>query len=986
MKTKLSGKFWAALTLFSLMGQVAWVVENMYLNVFIYKMFNASADDISLMVSASAISATLTTVIMGALSDKISKRKLFICGGYIAWGISILGFALLKMDVIEAVFPAAISAASVGVSLVIIMDCVMTFFGSTANDAAFNAWLTDSTDSSNRGSAEGINAMMPLVAILVVFGGFMFFDLNLASSWTLIFLIIGIAVLIIGFSGLFLIKEPAVQRSESGYFKNIIYGFMPSTIKANPRFYLTLIAFAVFNISIQIFMPYLILYYEVSLGMTDYVLVMAPAIIVASIVTALWGKVYDKKGFNFSVIFSVVWLSLGYTLLYFFKDRALVFIGSLLMMCGYLAGMAVFGALIRDCTPQGKSGMIQGVRIFSQVLLPGIIGPYIGAAVLANAEKVTNSDGTTSFIPNENIFAAALVPIAVLVILLIVIFKSKKPTLISLKTPFEDNLGDTPWEEYPRPALKRDSYFCLNGQWDFWVANRKGETKLGKILVPFAPQSRLSGIEKTFKKNDILVYRRSFTLPKGFVEDRVILNFGASDQITTVYINNKLAGENVGGYIPFSFDITSLIGSGENKIEVLVKDTLDPNIPYGKQRKKRGGMWYTEISGIWQTVWLESVPENYIKSVKITPNLSGAEITVDAKGPKQLVFEGETYTFDGDSYSLKLDNPINWSPENPHLYNFTLICGEDKVDSYFAARTIGIKDGKFMLNDKPYFFHGLLDQGYFSDGIYLPATPDGFKYDILKMKELGFNMLRKHIKIEPQLFYYYCDKYGMAVFQDLVNSGRYSFLIDTALPTLFLKKGVTHFASKKRREIFEKTAEQTLELLYNHPSICYYTLFNEGWGQYDTARVYKKIKALDTTRIWDAASGWFFYEDNEVISEHVYFKPIKTKSDGTKPAVISEFGGYSYKLDDHSFNLSNTYGYRYFTEREAFEQAITKLYLDEVVPAIKNGVCASVITQVSDVEDETNGFLTYDRQVVKVDTEPMQSIASKLFNTFNENA
>ena len=556
MKIKLSGKFWAALTLFSLMGQVAWVVENMYLNVFIYKMFNASADDISLMVSASAISATLTTVIMGALSDKIGKRKLFICGGYIAWGISILGFALLKLDVIEAIFPAAISAASIGVSLVIIMDCIMTFFGSTANDAAFNAWLTDSTDSSNRGSAEGINAMMPLVAILVVFGGFMFFDLNLASSWTLIFLIIGIAVLIIGFMGLFLIKDPAVQKSESGYFKNIIYGFLPSTIKANPRFYLTLVAFAVFNISIQIFMPYLILYYEVSLGMADYVLVMAPAIIIASIVTALWGKVYDKKGFNFSVIFSVIWLSLGYLLLYFFKDRALVFIGSLLMMCGYLAGMAVFGALIRDCTPQGKAGMMQGVRIFSQVLIPGIIGPYIGAAVLANAEKVTNNDGTTSFIPNENIFAAALVPIAVLVILLIVIFKSKKPTLVSLKTPFEDDLDDTPWAEYPRPALKRDSYFCLNGEWDFSVKNRKGETKLGKILVPFAPQSRLSGIEKTFKKKDILIYRRSFTLPEGFVKNRVILNFGACDQITTVYINDKLVGENVGGYIPFSFDIT----------------------------------------------------------------------------------------------------------------------------------------------------------------------------------------------------------------------------------------------------------------------------------------------------------------------------------------------------------------------------------------------------------------------------------------------
>ena len=424
MKTKLSPKFWVALTLFSLIGQIAWVIENMYLNVFIYDMFNATPDDISTMVSASAISATLTTIFIGALSDRVGKRKLFMCGGYILWGISILGFAFIREDVIAPMIPATAVASTVGISLVIILDCVMTFFGSSANDAAFNAWLTDSTDDSNRGSAEGINAMMPLVAILVVFGGFMFIPKEgNPAYWPTVFTIIGVTVLAIGILGFFIIKDPDIKPSETGYLRNIVHGFLPSTLKSNPALYIYLACFIIFNISIQIFMPYLILYYEKSLGMADYVLIMAPAIVLASVVTALWGKVYDKKGFNYSYLFSFIWLCLGYIILYLFKGTALVFIGSLLMMSGYLAGMAVFGAKVRDLTPLGKAGMFQGVRIFSQVLVPGVIGPKIGAWILRDADKVVNGDGTESFIPNQNIFLGALIAAAVMGIALIAMRK-----------------------------------------------------------------------------------------------------------------------------------------------------------------------------------------------------------------------------------------------------------------------------------------------------------------------------------------------------------------------------------------------------------------------------------------------------------------------------------------------------------------------------------------------------------------------------------
>ena len=420
-------RFWAALVIFSLTGQIAWVVENMYFNVFIYKMFRASAASISAMVAASAVSATLTTILVGALSDKIGRRKLFICGGYMLWGISIASFALIRSDVIGSLFPMAASTAAIGVSLVIIMDCLMTFFGSSANDAAFNAWLTDATPEAGRGAAEGVNAMMPLLAILVVFGGFMGFNLDKAESWTTIYLLIGGAVLLIGIAGCFLIHEVPDRRAENRhFFHNIFYGFRPSVVHANPVLYVTLVAFAVFCISIQIFMPYLILYYNVSLGMDNYVLIMAPAIIIAAIVTAVYGRLYDRRGFAVSVLPSLGLLCGGYILLYFCKSTAPVFIGSLLMMCGYLTGTAVFGAMIRDYIPVGKAGMFQGLRIAFQVLIPGIIGPYIGAAVLQNADTILNDDGTTSFVPNENIYLAALVVAILLLAILAVEFKMLK--------------------------------------------------------------------------------------------------------------------------------------------------------------------------------------------------------------------------------------------------------------------------------------------------------------------------------------------------------------------------------------------------------------------------------------------------------------------------------------------------------------------------------------------------------------------------------
>ena len=416
-------RFWIALFVFSLIGQIAWVVENMYFNVFIYHMFNASQNDIALMVQASAVAATVTTLLIGALSDRLGKRKAFITVGYILWGVSILVFAALRVDWIAKLFPAAAEntakAASIGVALVIIFDCIMTFFGSSANDACFNAWLTDSTDETNRGKAEGINAMMPLVAILVVFGGTMWTQKSNAAHWTILFLIIGGIVLVSGVLGFFLIDEKKIERQTDGYFSTLFYGFRPRVIRENADLYLALLSFTIFGISIQVFMPYLILYYTEALHLDNYVLIMAPAIVLAAVATALYGRIYDRIGYRKTLVPALLVLMLGYAVLYLFRNTALVFVGSLLMMCGYLCGMAVFGARIRDCTPLGMAGRFQGLRIIGQVLIPGVVGPEIAKLVLKGAETVANDDGTFSFIPNENIFLWAgivLLPIAAVIV------------------------------------------------------------------------------------------------------------------------------------------------------------------------------------------------------------------------------------------------------------------------------------------------------------------------------------------------------------------------------------------------------------------------------------------------------------------------------------------------------------------------------------------------------------------------------------------
>ncbi len=552
-------------------------------------------------------------------------------------------------------------------------------------------------------------------------------------------------------------------------------------------------------------------------------------------------------------------------------------------------------------------------------------------------------------------------------------------TFETLHTPEGEQLSGTPWTVYPRPQLRRESYVNLNGLWDFAVCKGGYDRK---ILVPFCPESSLSGIGAHFHENCALRYRRRFPAPEG--TGRVLLHIGAADQHLTCRINGMQVGTHSGGYEAMTFDITDAL-QPNNEIVILCRDNLrDRTMPYGKQTLKRGGMWYTPVSGIWQTVWLERVPENYIRKLNIENR--GASITISTEPPMDgtvMVSGLGEFPLTGGKATITPENPRFWSPEDPYLYEFSLTAGEDRVESYFALRTLEIKEvsgcQRLCLNGKPYFFHGLLDQGYWSDGLFTPASPECYVNDILAMKNLGFNTLRKHIKVEPEEFYYQCDRLGMVVFQDMVNNGDYDFLRDTALPTVGVQtlNDRNMHADPATRSQFLRGMEATVNQLRNHPCILYWTIFNEGWGQFDSDNVYHHLKAMDDTRWIDSTSGWFRRKETDVDSRHVYFKPIRLKA-GQKPLVLSEFGGYSCKVAGHAFNTEKTYGYGKFEDLDSYAAAVEKLYWEQVIPAAKQGLCAAIYTQVSDVEDETNGLLTYDRKVQKLTPEQMLPLAHAL--------
>ncbi len=562
----------------------------------------------------------------------------------------------------------------------------------------------------------------------------------------------------------------------------------------------------------------------------------------------------------------------------------------------------------------------------------------------------------------------------------------------SLYTLRGKTMEETPWNCHPRPQMRRDSFLCLNGKWDFTVcADSALPQQYDKeITVPFCPESLLSGLQTEIKPGSYLFYRRSFSLPEGFLKKRLLLHIDGADQIADVFVNGQHLCTHTGGYEAFTVDITEAL-QAENCIVVRVLDDLRSKaLPYGKQTLQRGGMWYTPVSGIWQSVWLESVPEGFVADLQIRCNGLSAELLTNGDHNGTITVKTPTgeqqYPLTGGRAVITPENPRLWSPEDPYLYEFTLRTGEDTVYSYFALRTLESKviNGipRLCLNGKPYFFHGVLSQGYWSDGIYTPASPLCFEDDILQLKALGFNTMRKHIKVEPSLFYYACDRLGMVVFQDMVNNGSYSFIRDTALPTIGMQRFPDKLLNRKKavREGFLQGMAATVRQLQSHPCIVYWTIFNEGWGQFDSNRVYDLFRELDSSRFIDTTSGWFRGRKTDVDSRHIYFGPWKQLKAGKKPLVLSEFGGHTYAVENHIFNTEKAYGYKTCKTLQQWQDSVDELYKTRILPAVKKGLCAAILTQDTDVEDEINGLCTYDRAVWKTDPARMRRLAEDLQN------
>ncbi len=524
---------------------------------------------------------------------------------------------------------------------------------------------------------------------------------------------------------------------------------------------------------------------------------------------------------------------------------------------------------------------------------------------------------------------------------------------------------------YPRPLLQRDSFLSLNGE---WLLNGKA------IEVPFPPESEASGYKGDLKE---IIYVKEFNVPEKFSrkEDKVILHFGAVDQLCNVYLNGEFICHHEGGYLPFSADVTACLKE-ENTLKVEVTDTLDPLYPYGKQAKEPSGIWYTQVSGIWQSVWLEAYPRDGIDTLEIHTDMDTLKLHIDSDAERFTIeFPGYIESFDQHEIEIKIAEPHLWSIDDPYLYDLKISTGNDTVRSYFALRKTELRkvNGhcRFYLNDEPVFINGLLDQGYFKKGIYTPEDPAEYESDVLNMKELGFNALRKHIKVEAEAFYYYCDKHGMLVMQDMVNNGEYKFFRDTLLATLGISMRDTTGFAEGRKEFWIRHSKETIEHLYNHPCVIAYTLFNEGWGQFESDAAYTMLKSVDDTRLFDSTSGWFPQNRSDFDSLHIYFRTVELFPK-ERPLLLSEFGGYSYPVEGHR-STKKTYGYGACRSKEELTEKIVSAYEKMVIPAIKNGLCGSIYTQVSDVEDEINGMMTYDREVLKVDAGKMKELSERIF-------
>lgn len=998
-KKKLNFRMWFSFILIGFTGQLAWCVENMYLNKFIFSFGGSNYEDmITITVALSAIVAFLATLFMGTLSDKVRKRKLFISLGYILWGVSTASFGLISVEHMKSWFP-ALSAATLASIFVIVIDAVMTFIGSTANDAAFNAYVTENVEYKDKGKVEGVLSILPLIAMIVLTVGFD--GLTSSGHWDYFFFIIGGFASLTGLIAIFLLpKEKKVEKKNEPYFKGLIEGFKIKTIKENKSLYLILLAYLVYGISSQIFFPYIMIYFQYVLNFTgmSFTICLGTVLVVGSLLTVLAGILMDKIERKKVIFPTIIIYIIGLVLISFVKENELIFgiLAGIIMMFGYIFLGSVINAIVRMHVPEKKEGSFMGIRMIFAVTLPMVIGPSIAKVLISNFSNktYTNEYGEIQNLPPSSIWVASAIVLVLILIPLYFYFKSiknDKNNGITYKIDEKIKEDEIPLNEHPNPYNSRNDFQILNGYWDIKIKKEEElpESYGEKICVPFAVESPL-GLGKMVEKDDVIFYHKVIKINEKLNKEHIFLNFLAVDQVSWIFINKKLVYTNYGGYKGFKIDVKDFLDD-KNEFDLIVKVKDVTNSSYfarGKQTLSRGGIWYTSTSGIYQSVYLESAPKDYVEDFDISYDIDKKEVYVeiktDVEGEATLSLNEEEFKVSTNKKeTIKLDSMKLWSIKEPNLYNIKIKFKDDEVNSVIGFRKIETKkvDGKIrvLLNNEEILIKGLLDQGYYYKGNLTPSSFSDYLFDIKNIKELGFNCLRKHIKLEMPMFYYYCDKEGILVIQDAINGGNKYNQWTIFYQSIFHKDDYNDenkykkfkMCEEKAREEYFDNLNYMMKLLKNSPSVSIYTLFNEGRGQFDSKKVYEHAKSIDSSRLFDTTSGWYDSSSSDFYSRHIYILPIRNfKRD--RAYFLSEFGGYSLFKKENFYGTKKV-GYKFYKNEDKLSKAYEKL-MKSVIKSLNKDMVGFIYTQVSDVEDEVNGLFTFDRKQLKLNAEILKKM------------
>ena len=1024
-------RMWLFVILIGFAGQMAWAIENMYLNTYItYLNFSSPAGQgfdysffIALTTALSAVAATLTTIFMGALTDKIGHKKYFISFGYILWGIATASFGIFNVNSSNRILPLAMTSTMAAI-FVIIIDCVMTFFGSTSNDAAFNSYVTKNIPSKSKGKVEGVLQILPLIAMLVIFvclNGLTTDSQKGANDakWDLFFYLIGGLVVVMGILSFFLIPKEKEEKVSKSYLSQLVEGFKPSTVRKNGKLYVILLIYFVYATATQVFFPYLMVYLERTCDisntgtglLTSFAIVMAIALLLGSLLSVIIGIFSDKLGKNKMIIPIFVIFAIGVLMMFFIPNIAnstsktvYAAISGTIMILGYVGIPTVINALVRENIPTHEEGTFMGVRMLFVVALPMCIGPFIGDALNSSLGSTYETTyGTLDVVPSQYGYLVGLGILILAIIPIIFYFRMDKQGnknhgyLLKDKVDVKVDVNEIPLKEYPRPSLRRNSYLTLNGVWDIAITKdeKHPEAYVDKVMVPYAIESVYSMVNHLLEPDEIIYYHRDVTLPEGFRKKKNVIHFEGVDQYCEVYVNGVQVMTHTGGFTSFDVVLPKSIGDTFS-LELKVRDYTDSSYhTRGKQVLDVTGYYYSSSSGIYKPVWMESLDEDYVENVIFTPDYDKEELKVkvlaSSDGKAILKFHEKEYEVETNKESIisLKDDFHPWDCDDPYLYETEIRYHDDVVKTYFAVRKIEIREIKehkrILLNNKPIYISGLLDQGYYFLGNYTPKDYDEYLFDIVKTKEMGFNCLRKHIKTELDMFYYYCDKEGMLVIQDFPCGGdKYSFFW-CVIPRIFRSMNEKNLTdkrmartSKEGKDEFLHECDEYLAYYHNHPSVIIYSIFNEGWGEFSPSEIYHSLKKKEDTKLFDTASGWYD-ADSDFYSIHTYTIPDMKRVDKKKRAfIISEMGGASLKIEGHSY-FDGFFGHGKAKTKEELEKKYVDLYEKKIKKQIKDGLNMTIYTEVADCETEYNGIFTYDRQVQKIDTDVLQRINDELY-------